>query len=229
MTTTNATSGVRNKKVIAGLATAGVLASAVLGGGALSGWVQEATQGGATGTAGFLQAINKGDNTYFDATANQSDATETDTISGATGHAIADFENYRIVPGSKTQVITPFYVAGEGDNLFAKISADTAELTAAGDLADDVNVTYELKYNDGTGWETYADSTQMSSIMNDEYKGGLAMKKLPNVKDGTDANFAVVATIDFPASATEGMEESINLSNATVKISQVDEAGDLVQ
>lgn len=123
-------------------------AALLLGGSTFALWSATDVFSGGTVTAGDLNIEQAADTTFWDVSADRTDAadTVTGTDGSQLGHAITTIADWRIVPGDKVAASFSADVTLEGDNLVGKLTLDGAQANALANTGMDY--TYEV-YQDG--------------------------------------------------------------------------------
>lgn len=117
---------IEEKKKRRGLLWVGLGTAVLLSGGSTFAlWSASDTFTGGTITAGDLNLVQQADTTFYDVSADRTDATTVvpGTDGSQLGHAI-DEATWRIVPGDKVAAAFSADVTLEGDNLVGKLSID---------------------------------------------------------------------------------------------------------
>jgi len=147
MNTDNPTAarGTEDRKSRRGLLwIAGAMAAALMGGSTFALWSSNATFSGGTITAGDLNVALSAPVSFYDVSADRTDATETvlGTDGSQKGHVIDAIADWRIVPGDKVAAAFSSDVTLSGDNLVAKLSI--TGLSAIGTGNASMSWTYEI-------------------------------------------------------------------------------------
>lgn len=213
----------------------------LLGGTTFALWSDSAFQPGGTIETGNLDVEPAGATTYWDTSADRTDATATTPITALDAHAIPSLAAYSIVPGDTLEADYGFAVALEGDNLVAEVN-----LTLAGGAAPPTGVSFaaQVWYLDGATWTavgTPAPVTpgvttpialgnfQAANQLDGTVDAGdipiIALAEVPAT--GATPNLAVVVTATFDA-ATTGRTSTLTstaLGDVTVTVDQTREPG----
>jgi len=195
---------------------AAALGATMLGGSTFAYWSANTSFTGGTITAGDLNMVRAADTTFYDVSADRTDATDTlpGTDGSQEGHLIADITSWTMVPGDKVAANLATTVTMSGDNLVAKLSATGIGTVAAANPW--LTWTYEV-YLGGT---ILVDEKSLPS------SGGLLYLSAPDTgqADGlTDADgttvfamassplsFTIVIYAEFPATAGDAGQANKN-------------------
>lgn len=204
----------KTKGTIAGAAAIALLAS----GTTFALWNQSADVAGGTITAGNLEVASTGAGTWVDLSTDRTDA----------GHAIADLNDFKIVPGDTIAGTFGIDGALEGDNLVATLGLTLAGAEAGGLLADTkgVKVTYSLVKADGTavtGATNLALGTPASVAFAsaDNSNNVAALPTLPTALDAVaDYNVVVKAVFDATTDERTRVQATADLQELGVSLVQ---------
>lgn len=172
-------------------------AALLLGGSTFALWSASDSFGGGTVTAGDLNIVQAENTSFWDVSADRTDATETVTGTDGSqlGHTITSVADWRIVPGDKVAASFSADVTLEGDNLVGKLILDGAE----GNVLANTGMTYT--------YEIYQEDTLLvpETALPTAAGAGLLYLSAPGTGQATGGEDADGTTVHAMASTTEDL------------------------
>jgi alternate signal-mediated exported protein len=183
-----------NNKVKGSLAAAAAAVLCLGGLGTLAYWNDDESTNGGTVSSGELSLDAPTNVSWFD-------------VTGDGEVAIANIDNFLIVPGDVLEYRASVVVNAAGDNLAAELTADGSTITGDASLLENLDTTFAASIGVAPGTPVTAD--------------------YPITADNDGDTVNVVVTLSFDSVTTTDLEaqtESVDLSDLTVTLQQVQQA-----